>query len=204
MQGTAEPVLDVSERGVPGDRAWAVLRDGRPLSAKKWLRLLEYRASGMPEIYVETPSGERLPWGVPVLRALEADLGSPLELVHRPYELYDDAPLLLVTRATLAAVQAAFGKPLDVRRFRPNVVLEGATSLEEASWPGRRLRIGSVELEATHACERCVMITVDPDTAERTPTLLKWLHEHYEGRFGMYARVVQAGQMRVGDEVVFV
>ncbi len=87
----------------------------------------------------------------------------------------DGFPLLLATEESLAALNeavassgapgAAGSAPLAMTRFRPNVVLSGAPAWAEDDW--RRFRIGEATFRAVKACERCVMTTVDPETAER-------------------------------------
>jgi uncharacterized protein len=79
----------------------------------------------------------------------------------------DGFPLLLLSRESVADVAARVGEPMDVRRFRPNLVVSGPAPYAEDGW--RRLRIGEVELEAVKPCARCAFTTIDPDTAERHP-----------------------------------
>ena len=84
----------------------------------------------------------------------------------------DGYPLLLTTEESLSALngwiaegtKAAEG-PVPMRRFRPSVVVSGAPAWAEDDW--RRLRIGPVTFRAAKGCDRCVMTTVDPDTAAK-------------------------------------
>lgn len=120
-------------------------------------------------------------------------LGRPARLVHlddpaqRPTDprfsgeddrvsLADGYPLLVTTEASLAALDDAVlersqethqpaGEPLGMTRFRPNLVVAGTSAWAEDQW--RRVRVGDVVLRAVKGCARCVMTTVDPDTAER-------------------------------------
>jgi hypothetical protein len=84
----------------------------------------------------------------------------------------DGYPLLLTSEESLAALNAwiAEGKkadegPVPMRRFRPNVVVSGAPAWAEDGW--RRLRVGPVAFRNVKGCDRCVMTTVDPDTAAK-------------------------------------
>lgn len=84
----------------------------------------------------------------------------------------DGYPLLLVTEESLAALNdvvvasSATGRdPLPMTRFRPNVVVSGVEPWAEDDW--RRIRIGDAVFRAVKGCARCVLTTIDPDTAER-------------------------------------
>jgi uncharacterized protein YcbX len=82
----------------------------------------------------------------------------------------DGYPLLLTTDSSLAALneviaagpRAAEG-PLPMRRFRPNLVVAGTAPWAEDGW--RRLRVGEVTFRSVKGCDRCVLTTIDPDTA---------------------------------------
>jgi uncharacterized protein YcbX len=103
--------------------------------------------------------------------------------------LADAFPLLLTSEDSLAAVngwiaegtQAAEG-PVPMRRFRPNVVVSGAPAWAEDDW--RRLRIGPVTFRSVKGCARCVLTTVDPDTAEkgREPIASLARHRRRDGK----------------------
>src|SRR5439155_1487883 len=71
----------------------------------------------------------------------------------------------------------------------------------ERRWLGRSIRAGDAQLEATDRCERCKVITMDPDTTEAVPELLRLLVERHDERMGMYCRVVRPGRVDVGDFV---
>lgn len=82
----------------------------------------------------------------------------------------DGYPLLLTTESSLAELNEAIAAgplategPLPMRRFRPSVVVAGAGPWAEDGW--RRLRIGEVTFRAVKGCDRCVLTTIDPDTA---------------------------------------
>lgn len=117
----------------------------------------------------------------------------------------DGFPLLLISQAALDGLGDRLGRRLDMRRFRPNVVLTDTAAHAEDGW--RRLRIGRVELELVKPCTRCVFTTVDPDTAERDPdneplrTLLTYRRAPGGVTFGMNALVRGTGTIRLGDTV---
>ena len=87
----------------------------------------------------------------------------------------DGFPLLIVTQESLDALSELAQLPVDVRRFRPNVVVEGAASeFAEREWAALMTREGS-RLPLVKPCERCVIPTRDPDTLERSPEVMNAL-----------------------------
>ena len=66
---------------------------------------------------------------------------------------------------------------------------------------GRRVHVGDAELEVVSRCERCVVITRDPETPLTTPELLRLLTETRETCMGVYCRVTKPGRVVVGDQV---
>ena len=113
-------------------------------------------------------------------------------------ERFDILPLLVVTDGAIAA----FGR--DRRRLRPNIVIAGADGLEERSWEGARLQIGRALVRLESLRGRCVMITVDPDTLQRDPDVLKDVVRRFDGRLALDTSVERTGLVRTGDEAVLV
>ncbi len=123
----------------------------------------------------------------------------------------DGYPLLMASTASLAALNAwiaegprAHEGPLPMVRFRPNLVVGGATPWAEDGW--RRLRVGEAEFRAVKGCDRCVMTLVDPLTGAKTKEPLATLarHRRWDGAtwFAMNLVPDTAGAtIRVGDDV---
>ncbi|WNW09620.1 MOSC domain-containing protein [Pseudomonas sp. DTU_2021_1001937_2_SI_NGA_ILE_001] len=78
----------------------------------------------------------------------------------------DGFPLLLIGQGSLDDLSARIGRPQEMLRFRPNLVVSGAEPYAEDGW--KRLRIGSVELRVLKACSRCILTTIDPATGQRS------------------------------------
>ena len=97
------------------------------------------------------------------LRPVNPDVARPGDLVS----FADGYPVLLIGRASLEELNARLGAPTSMRRFRPNLVVEGAPPFAEDHW--WRLRIGEVEFEGAKNCVRCEFPTIDPDTAVKDP-----------------------------------
>ncbi|MCF4994889.1 MOSC domain-containing protein [Pseudomonas syringae] len=117
----------------------------------------------------------------------------------------DGYPLLLIGQASLDQLSQQVGRPLEMLRFRPNLVIEGAEAYAEDSW--KRLRIGDVEFRVVKPCSRCIMTTIDPQTGERDPerepfvTLQKYRSEADGAMFGQNLVNDGNGRLEVGMPV---
>lgn len=116
----------------------------------------------------------------------------------------DAYPVLVVTTASLAALNRELASPLGIDRFRPNVVIEGATAWAEDDW--RVLRAGTVTFDLVKPCARCAVITTDQRTGEKpdgaTPlSTLSRLHTlpPFGAIFGQNAVHRVLGTLRLGD-----
>jgi MOSC domain-containing protein len=218
-----EPVdaLRIDARGAGGDRAQALtgIFGGarRRLTVRQVPRMLAWSAAypdapgddldpeDPPLPLITAPDGRTFCWDDPALAgALRDDLGRPVTLV-RDLALMPDVPdtLLVTVEASRTALEGELGRPIDPRRFRPNLHLRlDAPAFAEAAWTGRRLRVGDAELELVDPCERCAIPTRDPDTTEKWPELLRRLAADHDTLFGIYARALRPATVRVGDAVV--
>ncbi|MGE8362110.1 MOSC domain-containing protein [Pseudomonas sp.] len=117
----------------------------------------------------------------------------------------DGFPLLLIGQASLDDLSARVGRPLEMLRFRPNLVIEGAEAYAEDSW--RRIRIGEVEFSVAKGCTRCILTTIDPQTGERSrdreplTTLKTYREREGEVYFGQNLINLGQGQLQVGMPV---
>jgi len=118
----------------------------------------------------------------------------------------DGFPLLLISEASLADLNGRLAQPVEMRRFRPNLVVDGDSPYAEDGW--RRIRVGDVEFEGVKNCSRCVFTTIDPDSGEKSPDLeplrtLSSYRRRPEGGvyFGQNLIPRSAGVIHVGDLV---
>lgn len=128
-----------------------------------------------------------------------------------PVSLADEAPFLLCSESSLrdlnTRMKARGKKPIDMRRFRPNIVLDGFPAWAEDTW--KRIRIGSVEFHVWQRCGRCALTTIDRDTCERGPEPLATLstfreRAHGQRNFGMHMIPVAStcpNTINVGDTI---
>lgn len=207
MAGDQIDSCEIVEHGLEGDRRWAFI-DGSPNRAGKRLTirqhdgLMGYRArlsNGVVE--VESPTGETHALDDGFVRRLEEESSRSLTLSDMAGANFDDSHVLIVNLATVKAFSEGSGTQVDPRRFRANLYIDDLAPEEEISWIGRRIHAGEAELEVTSRCERCVVITRDPDTAQTSPELLRLLTEQHETCMGVYCRVVRPGRVAVEDFV---
>lgn len=209
----------VETYGLRGDRSHAFInhdRFGRHLSAKRIPYLLSYQAeftesvedNDFPGIQITSPQGELFKWDEAILKHMTDRFGLNISMEtypmnHHGQTAVDEANLLITTDASLAALADLLGEPVDMRRFRPNIVLrlDSGKPFEEVDWIGRTLRIADVELEVYKQCQRCIMIGVDPKNANVDLSILRDVSQQLDAFFGVYAKVVQTGSIQIDDPV---
>ena len=124
---------------------------------------------------------------------------------YRRVGFADGFPFLVTNTASLAELNNRLDAPVEMRRFRPNIVVEGAEAWEEDHW--QSLSIGANRLSVVKPCSRCVMTTVDPSTGQKDAALqplrtLSGYRRTQEGViFGQNAIHESPGIIRVGDPV---
>lgn len=128
--------------------------------------------------------------------------GRPKVVVSPGHSFSDVAPkcIHLVNRQSLTALEGMLGTKVDARRFRPNLVIDGLEPWQELDLVGKKLRTGGITLEIFKRTERCAATNVDPETGARDlkiPSFLSKTLGHTD--FGVYARIVDGGRIRVGD-----
>jgi uncharacterized protein YcbX len=156
---------------------------------------------------VETPEGKMVAIDDPALIDM---LGNGIDEKHHLRLLRSERAMTDCRPISLFGVQSArklseeTGIAVDKRRFRANIYLDLASSegFAEDAFVGRSLRIGSkVILSILERDPRCMMITLDPDTGEKEPALLKKVAQAHSGMAGVYGAVLAEGMVRKGDSV---
>jgi hypothetical protein len=220
MAGVATESALLGWHGLDGDRRFAFRRVG-DRSGFPWLiasrvpELILHRPCGLDEsageplpTHVRTPAGvEHELWSAELRREIAARLGSEVELTRMRHGIFDEAPVSVIATATIAAVCRASGEPVDRRRFRANIVIEceHAEPFLEDGWVGGTLVFGEQEprpaVRVTMPDERCMMINLDPETAEQDARMLKTVVRLNRTNAGAYGSVVRTGTVRVGEPV---
>jgi uncharacterized protein YcbX len=207
MAGERLGSCEVAATGLVGDRRWALVdgrpnRAGKPLTIREDDRLMTYRArfaDGRAEVL--TPRGDVALMDGSLVSRLASETSRPLILRELEGANFDDSPILVVNLATVASFGVEAGMDVDHRRFRANFYVDGLAPEEELAWIGRRVAVGEAELEVVSRCERCVVITKDPDTTATTPELLRILTQTRETCMGVYCRVTRPGRVAQGDQI---
>ncbi len=196
---------------------------------------LKLAAPGMPELLVRVPDDKTMRcvqvWsanpvvpdaGETAAAWLSDFLGQACRLVYLPEDdgiqvdldyarlgertaFSDGFPFLLIGQASLDDLARRVGRPLEMLRFRPNLVVSGAEPYAEDGW--KRIRIGQLTFRVVKPCSRCVIPTLDPATGERAPdreplnTLLSYRKGPGGGFFGQNLIAEGRGELEVGMPV---
>jgi uncharacterized protein YcbX len=263
MMGEELNAAEITERGLLGDRAYALVdsSDGKVASAKnprKWQQLFDFRAAfvdpprpgtKVPPVRITLPEGtvvtsEQGDVNQILSRALNREVTlAATERGHREvvestlpnpwtpkaeeywpdmegldyrdtvtdFELpegtfFDCAVVHLLTTATVERLRELYPEGrFEVRRFRPNIVVESASDVKdfvENAWIGRTLAIGhAVRLSITGPCPRCVMTTLPQGDLAKDPGILRTAAQHNHANVGLYASVGRGGAIRRGDAI---
>jgi hypothetical protein len=159
-------------------------------------------------IDVETPDGTTFAIDDPkLIEHLRANINAnhKLQLLRSDKAFTDCRPLSIFAVQTAKKLGDETGIAVDKRRFRANVYVDltaPADGFAEDKFVGKSLRIGAkVVVQVLQRDARCMMITLDPDTAEKSPAILKAVAQSHEGLAGVYAAVLVEGLIRKGDAV---
>jgi len=197
LAGERLTATDVTFDGIPHDRLVHVRGPEGVRTSRRQYKLLGLQGGLGPD---DRPLVNGHAWdGAAALALVKAAAGDDawLEAYDGP-ERFDILPLLVATDGAVAA----FGR--DIRRLRPNILIGGVDGMGEIDWPGGELRIGRAVIRLDSLRGRCPMTTVDPDTLERDPEVLRDIGRRFGGRLALNAEVLHPGTIRVGDPVIFV
>ncbi|MEO8435970.1 MAG: MOSC domain-containing protein [Pyrinomonadaceae bacterium] len=170
-------------------------------------------ANGEPQdmlLDVVTPTGAVLPVDDPALVVMLGegiDEKNRLTLVHSDRALTDCRPVSLIGLQTIRQVAAESGILLDKRRFRANIYLDLASDqgFAEDKFVGRKLRIGSnAVIMVLERDPRCKMISLDPETGEHDPAILRRVAQGHDALAGVYCAVLVEGVLARGDSIELV
>lgn len=216
MRGETLDEAFIGFGGLRGDRVFAIHNArARPdfpyFTAREQGAILlcrpTHKGDSLTDLEIETPSGEKFAITDPhLLETLMADLRGHFELglLRSDQPLTDCNPVSLISIQTVRQLTDELGTEVDQRRFRANLYLDFANGqgFAEDQLVGHQVRMGSdVVLAAVERDVRCKMITLDPDTSNPNPKLMKRVARFHERRVGIYANVLVEGIVRRGDRV---
>jgi hypothetical protein len=208
--------------GVRGDRLYAfhysrARKDFPYLTAREQPAMLLYQArwqqdvrSGESPVLVETPSGERLAIDDPrFISCFSQSIpqGEALTLVQSDRAMTDAYPISLFSLQTARQLSQELEADLDIRRFRANIYadLRSTVGFAEDEFVGRKLLIGSTAVvEIIKRDERCKIITLDPETAQADPNVMRHVARAHDKLAGVYGAVLVEGNVKQRDEIALV
>jgi uncharacterized protein len=130
--------------------------------------------------------------------------GPPKVLVSPGHSFSDVAKKVvsIINLASVAAIEGMVGAPVHPLRFRANVYVKGWPAWHEASLLGETLAIGGARLKVVKRITRCAAVNVDPDLAVRDMEIPNTLMRRFgHNECGIYAEVVEGGEIAIGDKV---
>ena len=197
LAGERLETAELTAGGIPGDRIVHVRGPEGVRTSRRQHRLLGLHGTLDP---TGRPLVDGHAWdSSEALALVRAAAGDDAELAaFDGLARFDILPLLVATDGAVAE----FGR--DVRRLRPNIVIGGVEGLAERRWEGAELHIGDAVIWLDSLRARCPMTTVDPDTLERDPEVLKDIGRRFRGRIALNADVIRPGTVSVGDAVELV
>ena len=220
MAGERVECANLGWYGLDGDRRLAFRRvgdrSGMPwLTASKFPDLLLFaprrhddRGQGDLPTQIRTPDGEEMPvFGEELAREIERRYGAPVQMMQLRHGIFDEACLSVIAADTVCEIGRLAGRSLDIRRFRPNVVVRLLRSgaFQEDGWLGGVLSFGegseAPAIAVTMRDERCGMVNLDPDSAKPAPEVMKVIVRANQNNAGIYGSVTCVGRLSVGQTV---
>jgi len=219
MAGERLEAASLGWHGLDGDRRLAFRRvndrSGMPwLTASKLPDLLlfaphsENGATGDLPTHVRTPEGQDMPVFSDDLAAeVERRYGRPVQMMQLRHGIFDETPISVIASDTIREIARLAGRTLDVRRFRPNILVRllQAAPFVEDKWLGGVLSFGEVDdapaVAVTMRDERCSMVNLDPDSASPAPEVMKAIVRARENYAGIYGAVTRPGRLVVGQTI---
>ncbi len=220
MGGERLDVAELGWYGLDGDRRLAFRRlddrSGMPwLTASKLPDLLLF-APHPPEdaaqrdlpTHIRTPDGEGMSvFGEDLATEVGRRYGAPVQMMQMNHGIFDEACISVIASETVREVARLAGRSLDIRRFRPNVVvrLQRPVPFLEDEWVGGVLSFGEGDdapaITVTMRDIRCSMVNLDPDSASSAPEVLKTVVRVHQNTAGIYGAVTRVGRLAVGQTI---
>lgn len=214
---------------MPGDRVWAIAHGDSSYDAANptWERSRNFVIQTLnpklaqltvaldgdvvtlthPDIGAITASPDRdgealTAWLAPVV---DDAVSGPFAVAKAPSPLtdFEDTHISIGSTASLHALEEMAGARLARIRFRMNLWLDGVDPWMEQLWIGQEIAIGAARLRIIEPCKRCNATNANPSTGVRDTDLPRLLHGRFRHmNFGVYAQVIEGGEIATGDEVI--
>ncbi len=220
MRGEQLEGASLGWHGIEGDRRLAFRRidnrSGFPwLSASKLPDLVRFaplrREGGAEEdlpTHIRTPDGEAMTvFGDDLAVEIGRRYKAPVQMMQLNHGVFDEAPISVIASDTVREIGRLAGRALDVRRFRPNVVIRLLQSVpfQEDEWLGGVLSFGEGDdapaITVTMRDVRCSMVNLDPDSASSAPEVMKAVVRANDNNAGIYGAVTRIGRLALGQTI---
>src|SRR5216683_2472149 len=220
MGGERLELANLGWHGLDGDRRLAFRRmDNRSefpwLTAGKLPDLLLFspqrREDGAQEdlpTHIRTPNGEEMPvFSEDLATEVGRRYGAPVQMMQLKHGIFDEASISVIASDTVREIGRLAGRSLDVRRFRPNVLVRLLRSVpfQEDEWVGGALSFGEGDdapaIAVTMRDLRCSMVNLDPDSAGPAPEVMKAVVRANQNNAGIYGAVTRIGGLAVGQAI---
>ena len=220
MRGEALTEAFGAWHGFQGDRRYAFVRSenrsGFPwLTGREIPQIVQFtpRITDPSDIEnspvdVALPDGRSFPIGSAELNEVLAEAyGKPVHLIKIERGAFDSQVISVMSTATVAELSAMVGTAVTARRFRQNIVIEpfDEQTFVEERWLDSSLVFGDesegLRIRLNRRIQRCVMINIEPETAEKEPAVLKTVAQTRQNCVGVYGSPERPGMVRVGDVV---
>jgi len=219
----------VAGRTMPGDRVWAVTHDNSrydghgwapcqnfmigsraPALAGLWAQYddmdqkvtLRHELLGSFAFHPDDPEEAKhfIDWIRPLAPEDRAKPKAIVKAKDRGMTDTDFPSISIMNQSSHRAVAQKLGRPLEPERWRGNIWLEGLAPWEEFDWIGKSVQIGSVKLQVQDRVVRCQHTAANPVTGKRDVDTLGVLRDGWGHQdFGVYAEVVESGEICIGD-----
>lgn len=208
--------ISIDERGLSGDRLWAIQnRSGKFGSGKTTRRfqqmdgLFKFKARYEGTTPILTMPDGTIYRGddVAVNETLTKLFGFQVTLTREEsISHFDEGPISLITSSSLRILRQELGEPVDPRRFRANFLIDTElTGSLEKDWVNRRIKVGpQVILKVVAPLERCVMVNHSQEELKQDNRVLRNLVNNHDASFGVWAKVELGGEVNDGDKVFLV
>jgi uncharacterized protein YcbX len=221
MGGERLKVAKLGWYGLDGDRRLAFRRiddrGGFPwVTASKLPDLLlfaphrrEDGGQGDVPTHVRTPDDDEMPvFGEDLATEVGRRYGAPVQMMQLNHGIFDEASISVIAFDTVREIGRLAGMSLDVRRFRPNVVVRllRPVPFQEDEWLGGVLSFGEGDdapaITVTMRDVRCSMVNLDPDSASPAPEVLRAVVRANQNNAGIYGAVTRIGRLVVGQTII--
>lgn len=220
MAGERLESAQLGWHGLDGDRRLALRRlddrSGFPwLTATKLPDLLLFTPHRLQDgtqgdlpTRVRTPDGQDMAvFGEDLAADVGRRYGAPVQMMQLRQGIFDDANISVIASDTVREIARLAGRSLDVRRFRPNIVvrLPRPVPFQEDEWLGGVLSFGEADdgpaITVIMRDERCSMVNLDPDAASSAPEVMKAIVRANQNYAGVYGAITRTGRLEAGQAI---